>query len=118
MWGHVFIWTFIFWWRGSLACRVAVFPWWWIVLIGWRFEDEPPHATGWHRIYIIAVMLACGVLAWLIAGLPTYLRAAYSMAHHAWCSPAVAQARCKVGSMGRPVRRVAASPSGLPRLSR
>src|SRR5580698_3841781 len=84
MWGHVFIGTFYFWLRGSFVCRMAVFPWWWIVLIFARLKDEPPHATGWHRVYLISVMLGCGVIAWLIAGLPTYLRKAPVTARQAW----------------------------------
>jgi hypothetical protein len=116
MWGHVLIGTFYFWLRGSLVCRIAVFPWWWIMLVVWRLKDEPPHATGWHRVWIISVMLGCGVVGWLIAGLPTYLRKAPVMARQAYrwaVNPHSVGSRARVALDPRALsfRR------GLPRLS-
>lgn len=77
--------VFWFWWRGHWACRLAMLLPIWATLIVWRLQDEPAHATGFHWLYIIAELFAAAALAWLIAGLPMYLRAAYSMARRARC---------------------------------
>src|SRR5258707_203769 len=99
------------WWGGSWLGRVALLPIIWVGVVVWKFEGEPAPPVGFHQLRNIVVLIGCPVIAWLIAGLPMYLRAAV------WRS---------AGSTARPApvaRRVARWPAldrprALPRLSR
>lgn len=68
------------WWRGSWLGRIALLPIIWVGIVVWKFEGEPAHPVGFHQLRNIVALLGCTVIAWLICGLPMYLRAYRSRA--------------------------------------
>lgn len=72
---HGFIVVVRWWWRGYWVARLGMFPAVWFMLVFLHLKDEPPHATGLHRIWIISILICSLPAAWIILGLPVYLRA-------------------------------------------
>ncbi len=114
---HAMVAALWLWWRGSWAGRLMLLMPVWVTLVLLRFDGEPPHPVGLHQVSNIAALIGCGVIAWLICGLPVYLRGLRppkaSPARHP--RPAMALLY-STGSMAR-IARVAAVPERL-RLSR
>ena len=71
---HGAVFALVSWWRGTLYGRVALFPFFWVDLIEAELHGEAPHATGWHRVLIIWLLISAVPLAWMLASLPAYLR--------------------------------------------
>lgn len=59
--------------HGTWLGRAAMLTWLWPTLIVVTLQGQEPHATGIRWFLIVADLIACGVIAWVVASLPAYL---------------------------------------------
>ena len=58
---------------GTWLGRIAMLVWLWPVLVVLTLQGQEPHATGIRWLLIVLDLIACAVVAWLVASLPAYL---------------------------------------------
>lgn len=103
------------WWRAGRLARGIMFVTIWAALFDLRIGPHAYAAEDGYSASTVLKVIACGVIAWLLAGLPAYLRAvnAAGWAWHWAADP-------DTGSMAalKLAARALVSPSRLLRLSR
>lgn len=61
------------WLRGAWLGRIAMTVWIWPILLMLTLGGQEPHATGIRWLLIVLDLIACTVVAWVLASLPAYL---------------------------------------------
>jgi len=105
------------WWRGTWLGRLALLPIFFAPLIVVTLQDQEPHAAGIRWLLIVLDLAACAALAWILASLPAYFRAARSRVRQEPSPYQQPEAPRLTGSMEHPAHEVQppSSPRALPR---
>jgi len=84
--------------HGTWLGRIAMMVWLWPALVVLTLQGQAPHATGLRWLLIVIDLFGCAVIAWIVASLTAYLRAAVarrsagSRARRAWAIEAPSSA--------------------------